>query len=252
MPRSSWLLLLCVAACGRIGFEETRAGDGGSGAADAASGLCADVLLCSGFEKQGLPAWQQQIVLGGATLSTTTDRSFRGQRSLKVEVFQSGDEAVVAKQLPQSFASGELWVRGWVFIPGAYNANSFAGLVYLSESAAPRQYLDATLTSDTACVFREKSATGSDIDECATVALADQWRCFEWKVLLGTEGEMALFVDSQLVAETGTRNMEVQGGGYSYVNLGQADPIDSKPGAPIYIDDVIISRERVGCGRQDF
>lgn len=251
MPKF-WCLILCVAGCGRIGFEETKASDAGFEAADAARGLCADVLLCSGFEKDGLPSWQQQIVLGDATLTATTERSFRGQRSLKVEVFQTGQEAIVAHQLSQSFTTGELWVRGWVFIPSTYNAESLAGLVYLSESDAPEQYMDATLTSDSACIFREGSTTGSDIDECATIAMTEQWRCFEWKVSLGVTGEMAMFIDSQLVTESGTHDMEVQGGGFPYVYLGQSDPVGSIPGAPIYIDDVVISKERAGCGRQDF
>lgn len=259
-----WLLglpvLLLATGAGRCDFEHRAEGETDAGVvvtsdarsildatSDAKAESCAGALFCSGFEDPGLGDWPATNLLGNGTLSTTTDKSYRGSRSLQAQVFSSNDRANVIYTFPTPFRSGTLWVRGWVFVPSGYSLLSAAGAMHLFELTYPNHFLSARFSPQQASIYGANDVDEPlSISEFEDVVLGDAWHCFEWKVVLGANGSSSLFIDSALVVESGMKNLTIQGEGFLDVHIGQTIN-DAAPNSPIYLDEVVIAQTRVNC-----
>ncbi len=231
-------------------------------------------LLCDGFESYAAPAdltaaWKTTAT--AATVTVDATKAFAGTRALHIKAAAGTPSGVIIKEGAPLFpiAGNVMWGRMMMWLTatpaGGYHWNTIqaAGTVpgptqwgkYGWGGQNGRVLAGYTLRNDPA---------GSAIMDCSkpsAMAFPDQrWVCVEWQ-FDGNKNEMHMWFDGTLLADAdiigkGTRC--VNGGdlakpwtgpAFANLTLGWQQYQASSGALELWLDDVAVGAQRVGCPR---
>jgi len=225
--------LVMLAGCGRIGFDGP---DGGAAPDDGAIAACG-ALFCDGFERPNLEGWNRDgsVVREAAVVhhgSGALQATSTAMQPASVNVWPLGGRT-----------TGSLYLRAWFYAPGSLQARHIE-LLGLDGSAGAS---DGVVLLVDNRELRAYSALGKPVTVTSGVALpAGRWVCLGLRVeIAATDGEIEISLDDAVIGGASDVTT-LPAGGYARVSAGLlylADPGD----ATIYIDDVVVDTEPVGC-----
>lgn len=239
-----------LAGCGRYGFDAAGAdldappvGDARD-ADDGAPGCPGFALLCDGFEAGDLSLWTGPFQRGEAMMTFTDAHVRSGALALEAQMSASAENgaAAVLLEIPAQ-ATGTLAVRAWFHLARPLERFS---LVLGFQNRGSGQYIMVGGDNDGEWVSTENTASQMLRDHHSERAtpLVGAWTCVELVFTFPQAGgsRIQLFVDEVAVldepgGDASPAYTEIVVGG---VRLEQA-------GAHLYVDDVVIARQRIGC-----
>lgn len=199
----------------------------------------ADALICDGFEEgSGFTMWAMPR---GATYAG--DPAYRGSYAMQASTSTSMALAYLYGSFPET-ASGELFARAYLYVPASASLGHFP-VLHLEEGGAPYDYAEVRLQDDE---VRAVSKYGGVTTTLTGGAMPrDRWTCVELRVLIGSPGEVELYVDGTSVdAATGVTT--ALSGPYRVFYAGISNRATGQTGnATLYMDEVVLSTSRVGC-----
>jgi hypothetical protein len=278
---ASALLALCASACGRLHFLPIGADgagvDGGptmdAGRRDAspvdagplpdvprrdAPGLdapqpvdggpdstsCDDVhagaLFCDGFEDgETFGAWT--MVRNGFYSSSPT---YRGSGAMRATSISAGNASYLYKALPMMISSGELFLRGYLYVPAEANP-VWVTVLHAEESGNPWDFAEIRLAAGEFEVAARSidtlfEARGGPIPR-------DRWVCIELRTLVADAGTMELFVDESSVAAVDGDTRPAAPYRTLYSGISYRGPTQPLGTIEYYLDEVVVDTARIGC-----
>ncbi|HEY1816514.1 MAG TPA: hypothetical protein VGG74_29410 [Kofleriaceae bacterium] len=242
---SLWL----AAACGRLDFggaahdAATRDAIDGTAMIDADGGCPGFALFCDGFESGDLSKWTAEDL--PASQQVTADAHYTGMYGLDSAVGSdqgAGGEGDVYLVPGQTFATGTLAVREWVYSP-AQLVNYIGTLeVTLGAPATASQYLEVNANDVGAWSLSEFGSAGLHDQPGGIVAATATWTCVELVVELGSAASATIYVDGAASSQGALSNT-----GDSYDTIAVGVTRANAGGFEIFIDDVAIATQRIGC-----
>ncbi|HEV3189239.1 MAG TPA: hypothetical protein VGY54_02020 [Polyangiaceae bacterium] len=257
-----------------IGDAIAEVGTSAMPSSDATVGLCpAGALLCDDFEKYMsaadlAAAWR--VTATAATLQVDATKPFKGNQGLHISAPGGGTHtAVIVKEgapifpIPGNIFFGRMMV--WVNqVPTGgvhWNNVQSAGLLPNSTQTAKYGWGGMFGTIMAGYTVRNDPAGAAVVDCSKSSAMTlpvKRWVCVEWK-FDGAADEMHYWFDGQLLADvdvikTGTTCVTPQPPGgiwhapvFSNLTLGWAQYQASPVAIDMWIDEVAVHTQRVGC-----
>ncbi len=262
-----WLVGLALCACtdddvvaslaprvtldaGRLGMMPTPPAllDGGENEADgevrlpvldAADGECA-ALYCSDFEQE---LEQADVVASAGSVVRSTERARSGQHSLGLAIDGAGATAALMVRVP-TVSAGELYVRVHVLVPATTQLRDIV-VLSLSDDVG-QEGINVDLWDGERVELYLPADQISDFSERGTVA-RDEWLCLTLHAEVDdADGEASLLRGTAVVAEVSGVDT-LPPGGISRLGLGVTWSHAEQPAAELWIDDVVVSLEPLGC-----
>jgi hypothetical protein len=252
--RVSAFALWLAAACGRLDFGgEPRDAMPVDGApqrdaaspmpdGDAGGGCPTFTLFCDGFESGDLSKWSGEDTPASQTVDTTA--RYTGMYGLDSSVPTSmgaGAEGDVY-YASNSVAAGTLAIREWVYSP-AQLINYIGTLeVTLGVPATASQYIEVNANDVGAWSLSEFGSAGLHDHPGSIDAATATWTCVEVVIELGSAASATLYIDGNVSTQGALTNA---GDAYDTIAVGVTRA--NAGGYELYIDDVAIAAQRIGC-----
>lgn len=240
----------------------------GSGGSPSAASLCALALFCDDFEDdpEGSPPaapWESQP--NGATVLISRDRAFSGDQSVYVETtagaykqgyFSLQGEPVFPAAGAEMYGRMMMWLEAtpqgsvhWTFIQGEGPSadGSYTALYRYGGQHEGRLMAN----------YETQGLSTDCWDHSATVMPTQTWTCLEWRFNVATN-EMQFWMDGADVEDIHTTGrgegcvgQDLSGAwlaptAFERIRLGWERYQESDE-RRVYIDDVVIDSQRVGC-----
>jgi hypothetical protein len=243
------------------GLTEDPSGPAGGGAASAGtdasgthsgsggSGACAGASLCDDFEGSALnDRWIPNTITGTVEIDATrfhAGRSALRMNLLSVEADDYG-QAFIANSDTLSPSAARHYARAWFFI--AANYSHLIHLFSLGQAAEPWKSLTLGATPAGNLHISSSVAAASELDLSTSIRLGD-WFCLEWQVDLKDPQQVRIWFDGDELSDFNRLQPTQPDPPMGFFNMG---PQVYYPGAPtpdfeMWIDDVVIGDERIGC-----
>jgi hypothetical protein len=200
------------------------------------------IPFCDGFESLTvLPVWTQTILNG--TVSIDTGVAYRGKQSLHLR-----GASVLANQPVRAYVTENVVLAGG----GRYYLRAFAKLA--AAPTATASLLQAAggllrvVVTPSGVYQASDDVAGASASSTVTVPFGS-WTCLEWRIDVQAAGALALDGDgAPLVSLPGvdTRNSATVG---FTVGLDVAPAAATTPVLDLWIDDLLIDTQPIGCIR---
>jgi hypothetical protein len=246
---------------------------------------CAAALFCEGFEDDALgqapgQPWRDETGSSGATVSVDQSRAFSGQRSVHVSApagaayrrgyFAIHQNPVFPAAAAEMYGRAMVWLEAapvaslqqnpvhWTFIQGeGRSANDAYNSLY--RYGGQHQGGLGLMAN-----FETTPPTRSDCWQHSKSTLpVQQWACVEWHFAVASN-EMQFWLDGAELADiavkgrasgpsSGCLSTEHLGGewlappAFQSLYLGWERYQETQNGQDLWIDDVVVSKSRVGC-----
>ncbi len=228
----------------------TDAGDAGDGGTDECAAAHAGALICSGFEGESLAGeWPDRSVSSEATLERSTVRAHSGAASLYATSAAADSLAVVARSF-SPLTQGEVHFRAFVYVPAGLPTETM-NLFFIGEEPSPNPPqpffgIDFNI-EDGAAQLYSPQWTPMRITGAPQIP-RDQWFCFRARIAISDdEGVVQVYVGDALAVEASGVDT-LPSGGVQRFRAG----IDWSSGQDaffeVFIDDMVLDAEEVGCG----
>lgn len=245
------ILCLLALGCGRVGYDATAQQDGdASVTTDAPAGSDGSVgagcgamaIFCDGFESATLvPPWGGTIVEPGTTLGRSDAFVTSGTGALEASVPTERTAAFVYAPLDPGVSGGTVFARGWF----RFSADVLQHLDFLTLASGDGDIGTFVIGGEMG-VFNPFSV-GEIRSAPVYVVPADRFICVELHLDLdSTAGVIDVWVDGVLVLHAegmrtlGTSPVSQVRVGANFAGFGQS-------AATVWVDDVVVSTERIGC-----
>ncbi|UJR84584.1 polysaccharide lyase [Sandaracinus amylolyticus] len=202
------------------------------------------VIFCHGFETSDRMAWTGTRVDGtGSAMTIVGDLAHLGARSARGVTTEASAQAAYTYRLSPVIDDGELWFRGHFIVEGG--DLSAIALLYLDGVSDEGTALQVQAGGRVVVAFQ----TGSDRYEPiegATIPL-DDWVCIEARIVVhDASGSVEVWADGRPIgAHTGYDTHPA--GGLDEMQVGNARSGSSQGAITVRLDDVALSRTRLGC-----
>jgi hypothetical protein len=247
---------LCVAACGRLDFggrphdDAATTDDAPSDGTrdtmqrgDVGGGCPSFAVFCDDFESGTLAKWTGEDVPSSQLV--TTGAHYTGTYGLDSSVPPAngnGGEGDVYIAPGATYATGTLAIREWVYSP-AQLINYIGTLeVTLGPPATAAQYIEVNADDAGTWALSEFGSAGLHDLGGHTGAATAQWTCVELVIELGSAASATVYVDGGVSAQGTLANA-----GDSYDTIAVGVTRANAAGFEVYIDDVVIATQRIGC-----
>jgi hypothetical protein len=261
--RKAWgvvLATLGLAASSCTAFNgKTIYGDAGAAGEAGAGCGCASVtgaVVCEDFEASPSAIWS---ALGdGPTPDPTRAHCGAASIHLHAPALKVGDAFVSALTQSATFAdprlTGGFFARAWVYLPTASKIadNNYVSLIEARQAADPYLGVGAQVGPNGAALSDWTTAPAGYASTAGAVP-RDQWTCIEWQVAYSAAaGATKLWLGgaSDPAASLEATNTQPSPP-YAAMLVGlYYGPIATpQPAFDLWLDDLVISGERVGCGK---
>lgn len=241
------------AAAGDVLAHDGPPVDGGAADTGRLTGCAAhpDALTCDDFE--GPLFGDASEVSSGGRLELSTLRARSGRQALRART-EGGTEITRARVWRSlAFSEGARFMRAYVWIEPGFTVGGYLVLLSLALDrnigAANKISVDVHRNEN----WQLAVTAGGWFGSTPAMSLTRQrWVCVELGVqagLAGGQGHAELFVDglSVLRSPVGTRTLPQGGPTFTEVGLGVVNASNVTGAPEVFIDDLVISRARVGC-----
>jgi hypothetical protein len=200
-------------------------------------------LFCDGFEDPKLMRWSYSVLMNGTAMRTTA-RKRSGMAALHATTgaaAQDNAARYATKALDQQ-TSGDAWLRFYDYLPSST-------VITTSFSAGVMSELEEPYHGFFLIVLPTRVDIGSFGGYFTGTAAfpRDRWVCVELHVMIDpADGAFEAFLDSALVARA-TKLNTLPDHGYTAAEVGIHYADKDQGPVEIYVDDVVVSRSRIGC-----
>lgn len=239
-------LVMCIAGCGRLGFDGDMASiDGSLDSGDATMATCDPPRrLCDAFDTPALdPRWQ---VIMDASVDTTHARS--GTRSLRVHtnalaIGQDG-YSNIAETSTLALGDPTVYIRVWMWLD-ALPVNNM--VLVNAEETALAEGIGLFVRPDSLSIYSQFDGR-SRITPSAPPLGA--WTCLRWSFTRST-GAGSMVLDSDAGNATLAPVQTDKGTGISDLSFGigfsGSTLTVAQPAMDVWLDDLIVSTAPVAC-----
>ena len=186
------------------------------------------VLVCDDFEG---PLTQYARM---GNVAPTTERSYRGQRSVKATTAQVGGRAQLIADFTPQVEGTTLYARAYYYIPEHASLHNIT-LLDLPQCAA------VVTSGGFALWCRENRFFEGQVE-----VPRDRWFCLNWIHQVGTDVTTDLFIDGELVATLTGANTEPENG-VVRASFPAAFSLPPQPPVELFVDNFVISTFELGC-----
>ncbi|HVY26216.1 MAG TPA: heparin lyase I family protein [Polyangiaceae bacterium] len=227
---------------------------GGGGAAGAATDD--ETLWSSSVESGDLSDWTGDgPVAGGeqlhvATVQASTDRAHSGRYSAKIS-FDTSDDDYHWAELFRAVYGGAAYYSAWFYLEAAHTPavywtlSNFFGEANAGDMATRHGLWDVNLNARSLYFYDETSKTFADASPLLTYPIG---RWFQVEILLDyappSASHVSVWQDGTLILDR--TNLQSPTEATLYWGIGSQTEQLSPAACTLYIDDVVISRRRVG------
>lgn len=197
-------------------------------------------VFCDGFENPDLlTSWPISIDRDGVS-TRVSDPVYRGTGALRASTTLLGGRAGVRAPLEPAITTGDLWMRGYFFVPPGPELVIATILISYGEEggigAQVRETYGAWMGS----------AVGRVVSPSGTVVPRDRWLCFEVHITIAAEGMADVFVDGEQVI-TQHPVVTTQSTGWNTLTTGLEFTENTQEPLTIYVDEVAVGTTRLPC-----
>lgn len=233
---------------------DAAAGAGLGGAAGAAT--TDDVLWSSSVESGDLSDWTADGPAAGgeqlhvASVQASTERAHTGSYSAKIS-FDTSDNDYHWAELFRAVVSGTAYYSAWFYLEGSHTPavywtlSNFFGEATPGDMATRRGLWDLNLNAQSLYFYDETSKKFADASPALTYPVG---RWFQVEILLDyappSASHLSVWQDGALILDR--TNLQSPAGATLYWGIGTQTEQLSPPACTLYVDDVVISRRRVG------
>jgi hypothetical protein len=237
-------LVFCVLSalsCSKTTYVIGRVGDAGGITGDE----CAAALVCSGFERVGLPDWGAPMIEKTGHVERSTARAHSGDASLHASSTAMMSVAVVTASFPAR-QTGDVYLRVYLYVPANLPTETM-NIMFLGSapSSDPFSGIDLNLQDGAVQVYSSPSASAR---QTGSVSIPrDRWFCFRARVALSADqGSVQAYVDDALALDArGLDTLPAAGVSQFRAGVGWSSAQDAF--FEIYLDDVVVDRAPVAC-----
>jgi hypothetical protein len=196
----------------------------------------AGVVFCDGFESGDVSAWSS-AVSGNAKVQG--ERVHNGSWALQVTT-DGARSASVGTSL-RRLATGSFHARAWFFVPSDFVFHK-AELLTVD---GPPDGVEFILDEDEIRAYDDMAATTLTTQMSV---LHNQWFCIQLHVGISqSAGTVTLDLNIHQVSAASALDTLPAADGYTFLDVGIANPTNGQGPATIYIDDVVVSTQPLGC-----
>ncbi len=221
------------------GFDGASDIDSGSDAAivDAAPSPCVGSTLCDDFEADHES--RTLFSAGGSTARISNERTHSGERSLRVVAL--ADATLAFAQYPMHAAGAAQWTRAYYYFSGMRT-----GLVPLETRSETRTVSIFTVGATPSSLNFRSQTLEPGSDPLSVPLPQATWTCIEMAVVYDEEvnPNAVLFVDG--IEAAGLQVPTDERFNDAVFGISFRDDMNPAP-FEVFVDDIVISTERVGC-----
>lgn len=212
-------------------------------------------IFCDGFEQwdpaadagrsdAGPRTWVRRVRDGGAVTVVTEVNDggdvYLGAKSAKMTTPTDVAQAAAVYGFDSPITTGDLWVRAFVYVPSTFELTGFT-LLYLAPGTNGEGV--AVQVAPTALMMLFEAPGQSEPADSALPL--DQWACIELHIVVADSGSAELYLEGTSTGWWPTDTLPTNG--IQGVLIGMENPLDGQGPAEVFIDEVAISRSRLGC-----
>ena len=222
--------------------------DAGPAAVPACDDVHSDALFCDGFEEiPEFARWGEWS--GGVSYVETPVRHGRG--AMRASLVADVRSAWLKHRDPMPIVDGELFLRAHFFVPTDQPTQALT-ILRLEEGADPWGFVEVRILG--ADLVLRAQAHPDDPTMPPHVATGfplarDRWVCIELRARVGDEGaDVEMFVDEASRARLDVGDSLPAGGFLQfYAAVSEADPGIQDTPSHFFMDEVVFSKNRIGC-----
>lgn len=215
-----------------------------------------DVLWSSDVESGDLSAWTSDGPAAGgeqlhvATVQASTERAHSGSYSAKIS-FDTSDNDYHWAELFRAVYGGAAFYSAWLYLEAAHTPavywtlSNFFGETTAGDMATRHGLWDVNLNAKSLYFYDETSKQFADASPLLTYPVG---RWFHLEILLDyappSASHVSVWQDGTLILDR--TNLSSPAGATLYWGIGSQTEQLSPAACTLYIDDVVISRRRVG------
>lgn len=227
-----------------------------AGASEVAGAPNGDVLWSSSLESGDVSDWTDDGPAAGgeqlhvATVQASTERAHTGSYSAKIS-FDTGDGDYHWAELFRAVASGAAYYSAWFYFeashaPAVYwTLSNFFGETSAGDMATRHGLWDLNLNATSLYFYDETSGKYADASPALTYPVG---RWFHVELFLDyappSTSHLSVWQDGTLILDRS--NLQSPAGATLYWGIGSQTERLTPTACTLYVDDVVISRQRVG------
>jgi hypothetical protein len=228
------------AAGGRgVGGSGTSLG-GSAGPAGGASGSCNGAALCDSFERATIgPGWVADNSVPATVIEVVTNKAHSGTNSVHISFGTVVTQSYISESLTFPAMGGAFWGRAWIFsmVPLAGHQ------IYVEARVAAGSDRTGVRPVNTQGMTLALNLESSDAGTNSTMQMMmGSWVCYEWQITgIGAAGTFSSWANGTLLGKQNGAipNLMRQRIGFQRYAAG--------PAGEMWIDDVAIGANRIGC-----
>jgi hypothetical protein len=226
---------------GRVG----DAGDAGETTSDECAGSRASALVCSGFERVGLPDWGAPMIEQAGHIERSTTRAHSGEAALHASSTAMMSVAVVAADF-SALQTGDVYVRVYAYVPASLPTETM-NILFLGTAPSSAAFTGIDLNLQDGALQVYSSPSDPQRQTGSIPIPRDRWFCLRAHVALSADrGSVQAYIDDTLALDASGLDTLPDGGVTQFrAGIGWSSAQDAF--FEIYFDDVVLDRTPVAC-----
>lgn len=233
---------------GRDAFTPSDAGrdmgvDSGMPGETACTGALASAVICDGFETDPGP-WAGLNVHFG-TVAADSLQAQRGTHALHAQITTFSGHAARYIDTLGPFTTGDIWIRGSLFIPSSAVVNDFTWFSIV-ENMPPYHGISLGMGSDLA-VGSYSTISSTYTSDSALTLPRDTWTCLELHIQLSATAGSVEINRGGVLGASSTGINTIPAAGFAQFSVGIDYSSAAQGATEVWIDEVALSRSRLPC-----
>lgn len=230
------------------GGTDAEASDGGGtdgGSADAGPPCMRPTTrFCDGFDVEPfIPPWEGTIIETGGSIARSSTRVVAGGGALRAETVRSNASSFIYVAFPE-IATGDVYVRAFYHVGESPVLGHLDLLEVVSTTGTQSFGLNII---DGALIIYDGGAMAPAPTTGSYTLPTDRFFCLELRVGLdAAAGSVEVWADDVSVVR-GEGIPTLGGGAYDFIRTGVSYAGSAQPSAIVYVDEIVVAAERIGC-----
>ena len=208
-------------------------------------------VFCTSFENPSYPEFENTTVTGSGDVRATEQRAYRGANSLRVHARFGTDRAFLSASDIGNIASGDLYIRFYLFrLPGStYSSGATRHLFRISNSGADWAAIGINIKDGDSLEYALSNHGSVAYPKTDPGSLkVGQWQCVQFHARLasGTAGFAELAIDGVTYSSAGHDTRPV-GPGHRAIDVGYYASFLNISRESVLLDDLVIATTPIAC-----
>lgn len=205
--------------------------------------------LCEGFETGAL-ASRWTPALAGATLAIDGNFAYRGTHSLRVDAPLSAGPTVQAEITEHdTFPASDFFMRAFLYLPAATPPAPLRVMTPFQTTPPLTGIAFYVVPTSSGFSPRISDSIGHQTYDTLMPSFAtDRWVCLEWELLVGTPGQVHVWVDDVEYTDLALRFDTMTSPPFGTLAFGLLRQ-GAAPAHSLWLDELAVDTQRITCAR---